>query len=123
MPDLDPPWKLSLPARRTWDRLAAEIHRQGRWTSIAHDLLAVYCQTLELYFDATRDVIENGILVRGRTAKERVRNPALTPQSQLRADLIRLAKAIPLSNPKPDLDGAQTDAFIEALRAEGEYAL
>ncbi len=42
-----------------------------------------------------------------------VRNPALTPLNQARTDLIRLAKAISLSDPKPDKDGAAIDTYID----------
>lgn len=48
MVDLDPPFPISLPALRHWDRLATEIHGQGRWELVSKDLLANFCQLLHL---------------------------------------------------------------------------
>lgn len=78
-------------------------------------MLALYCETFELYQRAKQEVDDHGVLVRGRTAKERVRNPALTPMNQFRQDLIRLAKAIPLVNPKPDQACIEIDSFLETI--------
>ncbi len=81
-------------------------------------MLACYCETLELYERCKSEVDYYGVLVEGRTPRERVRNPALTPLNQARADLIRLARAVPLANGKLDSDGASVDAFIDELMAK-----
>jgi phage terminase small subunit len=76
--DFGPPAPLSIAARRVWDRNAARIHSEGRWKYIDQELLAVFCQTLELYERCKADVDEHGVSVRGRTERELVRNTALT---------------------------------------------
>jgi hypothetical protein len=54
-------------------------------------------------------------LVQGRLKHEKVRNPSLMGLSQARADLIKLARAVPLVHPKPDMDGIEVDAFLEEI--------
>jgi hypothetical protein len=49
--NFDPPFGLTLPARRHWDRLAKEIHSQGRWACVSRDLLATFCQALVMSED------------------------------------------------------------------------
>jgi phage terminase small subunit len=83
---------------------------------VDHDLLATYCQTLELCERCKAEVDNHCVLVEGRTKSELVRNPALTPLNQARTDLIRLARAVPLVNPRPDLDGIGIDHLLEELR-------
>ncbi|EIU15265.1 phage terminase, small subunit [Mycobacteroides abscessus 5S-0422] len=111
--DLPPPRELTLPARRHFDRIARRIYGEGRWASIDVELLAVFAEALALYVECKHAVESHGVLVQGRTERELVRNPALTPMSQTRADLIRLAKAIPLAVHKPsdELD-ALLDAYV-----------
>lgn len=46
--DFEPPFPLTLPARRHWDRLAKQLHDQGRWPTVSQDMLATFCQTLVL---------------------------------------------------------------------------
>ena len=58
---------------------------------------------------------EHGVLVRGRTEYELVRNPALTPLNQARVALPVLAKAVPLANPSPDVSGAALDTWINEM--------
>jgi len=115
--DFTPPISLTIASRKTWDRHCARIHSEGRWQCIDQDLLACYCQTLELYERCKAEIDNHGILVEGRTQRELVRNPALTPMNQVRTDLIRLAKAVPLVDPKPDHTGAAVDAFIDDMLA------
>ena len=54
-------------------------------------------------------------MVQGRTERELVRNPALTPLNQARAHLLLLAPRIPLVDPKHDRDGAELDHFLEEI--------
>ena len=61
------------------------------------------------------DIDEHGTLVPGRSAQERVRNPSLMGLAQARTDMIRLAKAIPLVDPKPRQDGIEVDRFLEEI--------
>jgi P27 family predicted phage terminase small subunit len=113
-----PPRALNLVARQVWDRHAERIHGEGRWQHIDQELLAVFCETIELYLQFKSDVETHGTLVQGRTLQEKVRNPSLMGLAQCRADLVRLARAIPLVDAKPDRDGADMDAFIDELMAE-----
>ena len=53
--------------------------------------------------------------MQGRTLQEKVRNPSLMGLSQARADLIKLAKAVPLVHPRPDMDGVEVDHFLEEI--------
>jgi P27 family predicted phage terminase small subunit len=116
--DFNPPIPLSISAQKTWDRHAKRIHSEGRWQYVDHDLLATYCQTLELYERCKAEVDNHGVLVEGRTKSELVRNPALTPLNQARTDLIRLAKAVPLVNPNPDHSGAALDSWLKEMCAD-----
>jgi phage terminase small subunit len=117
--DLEPPYPLTLPARRHWDRLAKQIHGQGRWDVISHDLLANFCQLLALSQECLSAILADGVLVAGsRSDRDRVRHPLWTPYSQCQANLIRLARSIPLANPSADMDGAAIDAFIDEMTAD-----
>jgi phage terminase small subunit len=49
--------------------------RKVRWQLIDHDMLAMYCETAELYLRLRKDVDEHRTLVQGRTLQEKVRNP------------------------------------------------
>jgi phage terminase small subunit len=115
--DLEPPRPLSIMARQMFDRHAARIHSEGRFKYVDHDQLCSYCECVELYLECKRAIDEHGVLVQGRTEKELVRNPALTPLNQARVALPVLAKAVPLVDPKPDRDGADIDAYIDELMA------
>lgn len=99
-----------------WDSHAQRIHAEGRWQQIDHDMLATYCETTELYLRFKQDIDTHGTLVQGRTLQEKVRNPSLMGLSQARADLIRLAKGIPLVNPRADTEGIAIDHLLEELR-------
>jgi hypothetical protein len=59
--DLEPPYPLTLPARRHWDRLAKQIHGQGRWDVISHDLLANFCQLLALSQECLSAILADGV--------------------------------------------------------------
>ena len=64
-------------------------------------------------------ILADGVLVSGaRSDREKVRHPLLTPLSQSQAMLVKLARAIPLVDLKPDRDGAAIDAYIDAMAAE-----
>jgi phage terminase small subunit len=111
--DFEPPFDLTLPARRHWDRLAKEIHNQGRWPCVSQDLLANFCQVLALSQQCMSAILADGVLVSGaRSEREKVRRPLFTPWSQCQSALIKLARGIPLVNPSPDTDGAQWDEFL-----------
>jgi phage terminase small subunit len=76
--DLEPARPLSIAARQMWETHAERIHAEGRWKNIDHDQLCTYVETVQLYLQAKAAIDEHGILVRGRTEHELVRNPALT---------------------------------------------
>jgi P27 family predicted phage terminase small subunit len=113
--DFDPPRPLSIAARAIWDRHAKRIHGEGRWQVVDHDMLATYAETAELYLRCKSEVDTHGVLVRGRTTDELVRNPALTPLNQARADVIRLARAVPLANRNADVASSSVDFLIDEL--------
>jgi P27 family predicted phage terminase small subunit len=116
--DLSPPRGLSLAARSHWDRIATRIHEQGRYHQVDLEMLACFCEALELYEECKKDVAEHGILVEGRTPKERVRNPALTPLHQVRDSLIKLARAVPIANASADRESKAFDEFLDSMLAE-----
>jgi phage terminase small subunit len=64
--DFEPPIPLSIGARRTWDRRATRIHGEGRWPDVSHEMLAVFCQTMDLYEQCKQEVDAHGVLVVGR---------------------------------------------------------
>jgi phage terminase small subunit len=99
-----------------WDAHAARIHASGRWSIIDQDMLCLYAETCDLYLRFKADIDEHGTLVQGRSMQERVRNPSLMGLAQARTDLIRLAKAVPLVDPKPDYDGISIDHLLEELK-------
>ena len=78
-------------------------------------MLCTYCETTELYLCFKSDIDDHGTLVQGRTLQEKVRNPSLMGLSQARADLIKLARAVPLVHPRPDMDGVEVDQFLEEI--------
>jgi phage terminase small subunit len=106
-----------LVARQVWDRIAERIWREGRWSSVDLELLAVFAETLELYLKLQDDVITYGTLVQGRSLQERVRNPSLMGLAQARADLARYARQIPLMPPLTDADpeGEDVDRIIALM--------
>jgi phage terminase small subunit len=118
--DFEPPIPLYIGARRTWDRLATRMHGEGRRPHVTHEMLAVFCQTMYLYEQCKQEVDAHGVLVVGRTERERVRNPALTPLNQARDALMKLARAVPLVDPKPDRDGTEFDEFLRTVMADDE---
>jgi phage terminase small subunit len=85
---------------------------------VDHDLLALYAETLEMYLRFKEDIDNYGTLVQGRSAQERVKNPSVVGLSNARADMVRLAKAIPLTNPRPDVSGAAPDSWLKELCAD-----
>ena len=106
---------MSIAARLVWDRHVKRIHAEGRWSQVDHDLLCLFAETTELYLRFKKDIDDHGTLVQGRTLQEKVRNPSLMGLSQARADLIRIAKAVPLTHPRPDMDGVEVDQFLEEI--------
>jgi P27 family predicted phage terminase small subunit len=116
--EFEPPIKLSIAARRTWDRIAERIYKEGRWPAISQEMLAVFCQTLGLYLECMEQIDLYGVLVEGRTPRELVRNPALTPMNQSRAALVHLARSVPLLNAQHDQNGAAIDAYIDQMLAD-----
>lgn len=117
--DFDPPWELTLPARRHWDRLAKEIHGQGRWPCISQDLLATFCQMLTLSQECMSAILADGVLVPdARSERERVKHPLWPPLSQCQSALIKLARSIPLADVAADTASAALDDFIDGLMGE-----
>lgn len=115
---MDSPIPLSIAEHQTFTGHVDRIRSEGRIQQIDVTLLAVFCQTLHLYLDCLEQIKAHGILVQGRTEKELVRSPALTPLNQARDALVKIARAIPLTNPHVDTDGYEMDAFLEALTNE-----
>jgi len=111
----EPPIPLSIAERKTYDAYIDRIRSEGRLHAIDHTLLATFCQTLDLYLQCLEEIRTHGVLVRGRTEKELVRSPALTPLNQARDAMIKLARAVPLVNPRPDLAGVEIDKFLEEI--------
>lgn len=88
------PVQLTLPARVHWDRLTTELHGQGRLNSVSVDLLASFCQLLQLSQECLAAILADGVVVPGsRSDRDRVRHPLWTPYSQCQANLIRLARS------------------------------
>jgi len=118
-PQLEPPFQLTLPARRHWDRLSKQLYNQGRWPTVSVDMLAQFCQTAVLVQQCMEQISADGVLVSGaRTEREKVRHPLLSPLSQLQSMLVKLARAIPLSFAGADTSSAALDAFIDSLVSE-----
>ena len=117
--DLEPPYELTLPAPRHWDRLAKQIHAQGRWDVVSHDLLASFCQLLHLSQECLDAILADGVVVAGsRSDRDRVRHPLWTPYSRTQANLVRLARSIPLVDPKVDHSGATIDSWLDEMMAD-----
>lgn len=111
-----PPRSLDGVALGVWERQAQRLYRDGRWHGIDQDLLCLFCETTSLYLRIKADVDDRGILVAGR-GDVVVRHPGLTPMAQARADLVRIAKAIPLaSGVQADGFGAEVDRLLEETR-------
>ena len=69
-------------------------------------------------------IVADGVMVAGaRSERERVKHPMWSPLSQSQSTLIKLARSIPLVNPKPDTDGAQWDEFLQAVMADDEHGV
>ena len=115
--ELPPPRPLSLAARQVWDRNAERIWLEGRWDTTDRELLAVFCETMELYQRFMDDVNAHGTLVQGRTLQEKVRNPSLMGLAQARADLARYARQIPLMPPPTaaDAERDEIDRLLDGL--------
>jgi phage terminase small subunit len=118
-PGLPPPRPLDAVAREVWNRHADRIWHEGRWPAVDQELLAVFAETLALYLKFTADVDRYGTLVRGRTDRELVRNPSLMGLGQCRADLVRLARQVPLMAQRIETsDTGDVDAFIADLMGD-----
>lgn len=118
---IDPPFPLSLSARRHWDRISAQLHGRGRWETISPDLLANFCQMLHLSQECLAAILADGVVVAGsRSERERVRHPLWTPYQQCQANLIKLARSIPLVDPKADHSGAALDSWLDDMMAANE---
>jgi hypothetical protein len=58
-------------------------------------------------------ILADGVVVAGsRSDRDRVRHPLWTPYTQCQQNLIRLARTIPLVDPKADHSGAALD-FVD----------
>jgi phage terminase small subunit len=116
--DFEPPFPLTLPARRHWLRISRQIHGQGRWAVVSHDLLASFCQQLAVSQELLTQITAEGVMVPGsRSERDRVRHPLWTPYMQCQQTLIRLARSIPLTDPKADTSGAALDSWIDEMVA------
>jgi phage terminase small subunit len=88
---------------------------------VSHDLLANFCQLLHLSQECLTAIIADGVVVAGsRSERERIRHPLWTPYQQTQANLIKLARSIPLVNPKADHSGAALDSWLDDMMAANE---
>jgi P27 family predicted phage terminase small subunit len=112
-----PPRPLDPLARKVWTRQAQRLYRDGRWHSVDHDLVCLFAETTSMYLQLKADIDERGMLVAGR-GDVVVRHPGLTPLAQARADMLRIAKAIPLVLPGAQADGfgAEVDRLLDEVR-------
>ncbi|MFZ0718124.1 P27 family phage terminase small subunit [Mycobacterium sp.] len=112
-----PPRPLDLLARKVWARQSQRLYRDGRWHSVDQDLVCLFCETTSMYLRLKADIEDQGMLVKGR-GDVVVRHPGLTPLAQARADMLRIAKAIPLAVPAAQSDGfgAEVDRLLEDIR-------
>ncbi|MGO9035117.1 P27 family phage terminase small subunit [Mycobacterium sp.] len=113
----DPPRPLDPVARAVWDRQAQRLYRDGRWHGLDHDLVCLFAETTSMYLQLKADIDQRGMLVKGR-GDVAVRHPGLTPLAQARADMLRIAKAIPLAVPAAQADnfGAEVDRLLDEIR-------
>lgn len=72
-----PSW-LSQYAKTEWKRVVNELDRRGMVAAVDRSTLAVYCQAVATFKEAT-EAVQKGILVRGQKG-EAVKNPALQVQ-------------------------------------------
>src|SRR5277367_3948291 len=112
-----PPRPLDPIARKVWLRQAERLYRDGRWHSVDQDLVCLFCETTSMYARLKAEIEEQGMLVKGR-GDVVMRHPGLTPLAQARADMLRIAKAIPLALPAAQADGfgAEVDRLLEDIR-------
>jgi phage terminase small subunit len=110
----DPPMELNAAALAVWNRHAELITAQGRWTAINHDALALYARTLATADELQKAVDDAGVLISGRGGGL-VRNPCLGPLAASRADLLRLARAVPLVDREAALATAKFDRWMDSL--------
>jgi phage terminase small subunit len=109
-----PPRPLCPAALAVFERHVARIYREGRWAAIDTELLAVFAESLTLYQAFWQDVENLGTLIAGRDGGM-VKNPSLSGLHTVRADLIRLSRAIPLFTHKADNDGAYVDRLLQEV--------
>lgn len=83
-------------AREIWDRCTKDIYRDGRWHNVNRELLLIFCETYSLYRAFWADIEKDGTVVPGRDGGT-VKHPSLSGLHSTRADLIRLARAVPLT--------------------------
>lgn len=111
--------QLTLPARLHWDRITKALHEQGRLNTVSHDLLASFCSLLQLSQECLAAILADGVVVAGsRSDRDQVRHPLWTPYSQCQSNLIRLARAIPLVDPKTKPGDGSLDAWLKAMTDE-----
>jgi phage terminase small subunit len=116
---LAPPYALSLPARRHFDRLAKQIYGQGRWDVISSDMLCAFAQTTVLMQECLEQILADGVMVSGaRSDREKVKHPLLSVYSACLQNLVRLGKSVPLVDPAADQTGAAIDSLIDELVAD-----
>lgn len=114
MTELEPPRLLNSVALEVWHRHAKRISGENRLSVIDHDQLALYAETYSLYRAFWTDIENDGTVVKGRDGAT-VKHPSLSGLNSCRADLLRLARAIPLVSPKPDLSRAADQARVRKL--------
>lgn len=89
------PTHLSVEAQGVWKALAADMHRKGVLTTWDLDTFAVYCEAVVVHRQASADITDRGVLVKGERGS--VKNPALQVQREAAATLIRAAVELGLT--------------------------
>jgi P27 family predicted phage terminase small subunit len=114
MPE-QPPWNLKPEARAIWDRHAARLKAEGRIGAVDLDALAVYSETLATHIALQAAVDEHGVMIPGARTTDPVKNPVLPALAATRDSLMRLARAVPLTDAAAAMESARFDKWMDSL--------
>lgn len=89
-----PPTWLGKEAKKIFRRLVKEMEQTELWTNVDVDTLAVYCDAVVRYAQASQDIEENGLTVEG--ARGVVQNPAVLVASKYASIISRCAAKLGL---------------------------
>jgi P27 family predicted phage terminase small subunit len=107
---IEPPFALSEGADEHWRRHVDRIVSEGRAKLINTDALAIYCDMLAQYQQATHLIHMEG-MTRDGDRGGMTKHPATTILTSLRADLRHYARMIPLYDSDAEI-GDSLDGFI-----------